>query len=135
DRQPDPGPAHRRAVRRRHLPAPAAHPHPGGHRAGADEPRRQPAAARCGRLGRSGAVRRQHRRGRRRRHGRPAAAGDGPDRHRHHLRRDGLPARAGVPQLAADRRGRGAGRRGGPPDRRARARGAPARRAAGGRGV
>ena len=42
---------------------------------------------------------------------RPAAAGARADRHRDHLRGHHAPARAGLPQLAADPRRRGAGRR------------------------
>ena len=48
---------------------------------------------------------------------RPAAPGAGAHRHRHHLRRHRLPAGARLPQLAADRRRRGRGRRRGPTDR------------------
>ena len=70
-------------------------------------------------LGRRPAHRPLHRRGR---HRRPDPAGPGAHRHRHQLRRDRLPAGAGLPELAAHPRRHRRGRHRGPPHRGARAR-------------
>ncbi|CAA9378631.1 MAG: Na(+) H(+) antiporter subunit C, partial [uncultured Pseudonocardia sp.] len=51
---------------------------------------------------------------------RPAPAGPRPDRGGDHLRAHDVPARPGLPVVRAHRPRRGAGRRGGPPDRRLR---------------
>ena len=98
----------------RHLPGAAAQAQPHHHRRRPARPRRQRAA---GELGPAGASRRSSATATRRRLRRPAAAGAGADRHRHQLRRHRPPAGAGLPELAAHRRRRGAGRRRGHADR------------------
>ena len=95
---------HRRALRRRRVPAARAQPDPGAARLPAarqrDEPAVAVAAARPGGPPIVGARRADDER--------PAPAGHGPDRHRHHVRDLRVPARDDLPVLAARpaRRGR-----------------------------
>ena len=95
------------AVRDRHVPADAAQALPADHRAGADRPRRQHRV----RDGDPPGPPADHRPGRPRGLRRPAAPGARAHRHRHQLRRHRPAARAGLPQLAADRGRRGRRRR------------------------
>src|SRR5690606_18765342 len=94
------------------LPAPGAPAEPARHRHRPARPRREHPDRALRR--RSGTPRLRGQR-RRRRARRSAAAGARAHGDRHHLRRDGLPAGHGLPQLAAQPRRRRRGRRRGPP--------------------
>src|SRR5918994_787120 len=119
-----------RPVRLWHVPAPPTTSHSHPPRTRSTCPRRQPPDRSVG--GRTGQAH-VHRLWRVGVASRSTATGLRAHRDRHHLRRHGLPARPGVPQLGADPRRRGAGRRRGPPRRPAH-RGGRRRGRSGGRG-
>src|ERR687898_3556188 len=119
-----------RPVRLWHVPAPPTTSHSHPHRTRSTCPRRQPPDHSVG--GRTGPAH-VHWLWRVGVASRSTATGLRAHRDRHHLRRHRLPARPGVPQLGADPRRRGAGRRRGPPRRPAH-RGGRRRGRPGGRG-